>query len=213
MYHHGYGYAPYSPYPSPGSPVPTLGHNNQVYGPQPYQFSATYYQPPTPTSAPYTTSQNPSSKGDVSTSTATDLPPIPVDATKANLNGAAKASTNTDNGSAKVNGTQQNLSLNTGSTFGKGNLPGGRPSGYQDPRFGFDAMWSPVPWYDGPMFPDVQQRQATTNAVSSINSHVTNNNSTRNPNLRPLPHLAVCNIYNLKYLYVLLKLYNLHYGC
>ena len=37
MYHHGYGYAPYGPYPPVGSPVPTVGHDGQLYGPQHYQ--------------------------------------------------------------------------------------------------------------------------------------------------------------------------------
>nr|XP_009398525.1 PREDICTED: YTH domain-containing family protein 2-like [Musa acuminata subsp. malaccensis] len=180
MYHHGYGYAPYGPYPSPGSPVPTLGHNGQLYGPQHYQFPATYYQPPTATSAPDTTSQTPSSKREVSTSTAASLPSIPVDTTKSDSNETVKASTNGNNGSAKLKPSQQNSSLNSNGSLGKGAFPGGHPSsGYQDPRFGFDGMWSPVPWYDSLMFPDGQQRPTTANTVSS----------TRNQNLRPLPQL------------------------
>ncbi|KAJ8512933.1 hypothetical protein OPV22_003367 [Ensete ventricosum] len=180
MYHHGYGYAPYGPYPSPGSPVPTLGHNGQLYGPQHYQFPATYYQPPTATSAPDTTSQIPSSKREVSTSTAASLPSIPVDTTKSDSNETVKASTNGNNGSLKLKPSQQNSSLNSNGSLGKGAFPGGHPSsGYQDPRFGFDGMWSPVPWYDSLMFPDGQQRPTTANTVSS----------TRNQNLRPLPHL------------------------
>ncbi|WOK99454.1 YTH domain-containing family protein 2-like [Canna indica] len=191
IYHHGYGYAPYSPYPSPGSPVPTMGHNSQLYGPQHYQYPATYYQPPTPTSTPFTASQTPSTKADVSTSASADVPPIPVDSTKANSNGTTKASTNGNNGSAKVKPSQQNSSLNSGGSFGKGNLSGGHPSsGYQDTRFGFDGMWSPVPWFDGPVFPDGQQRPTTTNTVSSLTSHIGNGTSTRNQNLRPLPHLS-----------------------
>ncbi|RWW34985.1 hypothetical protein GW17_00000204, partial [Ensete ventricosum] len=182
MYHHGYGYAPYGPYPSPGSPVPTLGHNGQLYGPQHYQFPATYYQPPTATSAPDTTSQIPSSKREVSTSTAASLPSIPVDTTKSDSNETVKASTNGNNGSLKLKPSQQNSSLNSNGSLGKGAFPGGHPSsGYQDPRFGFDGMWSPVPWYDSLMFPDGQQRPTTANTVSS----------TRNQNLRPLPHLMV----------------------
>ncbi|RRT59002.1 hypothetical protein B296_00046174 [Ensete ventricosum] len=140
MYHHGYGYAPYGPYPSPGSPVPTLGHNGQLYGPQHYQFPATYYQPPTATSAPDTTSQIPSSKREVSTSTAANLPSIPVDTTKSDSNETVKASTNGNNGSLKLKPSQQNSSLNSNGSLGKGAFPGGHPSsGYQDPRFGFDG--------------------------------------------------------------------------
>ncbi|WOL19625.1 YTH domain-containing family protein 2-like [Canna indica] len=184
MYHHGYGYAPYGPYPSPGSPVPTLGHNNQLYS-QLYQYPTSYYQTPTPTSATYTTSQAPTSNGDVSTSTSAEIPSIQVDASKSNLNGTAKANANGNNVSSKHKPSQQNSSLNSGGAFGKGALPGGGlPSVYQDPRFSFDGMWSPVPWFDGPTFPDGQQNPATTNTVSG------NNTSTRNQNLRPLPHLV-----------------------
>ncbi|XP_042387483.1 YTH domain-containing protein ECT4-like [Zingiber officinale] len=191
MYHPGYGYSPYSPYPSPGSPVPTMGHNNQLYTPQHYHFPATYYQPQTASGAPYTTSQNPSSKGDVSTSTATELPPIPVDTTKANSNEAVKASTNSNNGTTKAKPNQQNTPSNTGVSFGKGTLPGLNPSfGYQDPRFGYDGMWSPISWYDGSMFPDGQQRPTSTNNGSSMTSHIANTTSTRNQNLHPLPHLS-----------------------
>ncbi|RWW46266.1 hypothetical protein BHE74_00047844 [Ensete ventricosum] len=165
MYHHGYGYAPFSQYPSPGSTVPTLAHNSQLYGPQHYQYTATYYQPPIPTGAPYKPNQTSSSEREVSTSAAADLPPIPVDTTKSNSNGTAKGSTNGNNESAKTNPGQQNLLLNPGVSFGKGALSGGLPpSGYQDPRFGFDGAWSSVPWFDGTLYPDGQQRPATGNA-------------------------------------------------
>ncbi|XP_042430000.1 YTH domain-containing protein ECT4-like isoform X2 [Zingiber officinale] len=191
MYHHGYGYAPYSPYPSPGSPAPTMGHNNQLYTPQHYQFPATYYQPLTPTSAPYTPSQNPNLKGDVSTATAIDLPPIPVDTTKANSNGTAKASANTNNGITKAKPNQQYAPSNGMGSFGKGTLPGANPSsGYQDPRFGYDGMWSPISWYDSSMFPDGPQRPTSTNNGSSMISHIGNTTSTRNQNLHHLPHLT-----------------------
>lgn len=195
MYHHGYGYAPYSQYPSPGSTVPTLAHNSQLYGPQHYQYPATYYQPPIPTGAPYKTNQTPSSEGEVSTSASVDLPPIPVDTTKSNSNGTAKGSTNGNDESEKTKPGQQNSSLNPGISFGKGALSGGLPSsGYQDPRFGFDGVWSSVPWFDGTTYPDGQQRPATGNAVSSMTSHNRNTMPTRNQNFRPLPHLMVCSL-------------------
>ena len=33
MYHHGYGYAPYGPYPPINSPIPIVGRDGQLYGP------------------------------------------------------------------------------------------------------------------------------------------------------------------------------------
>ncbi|KAJ0673055.1 hypothetical protein HanOQP8_Chr13g0503971 [Helianthus annuus] len=41
----GYGYAPYGPYSPAGSPVPTTGHDGQLYGAQQYQYQ---YQYPSP---------------------------------------------------------------------------------------------------------------------------------------------------------------------
>ncbi|CAL9077682.1 unnamed protein product [Musa acuminata var. zebrina] len=179
MYHHGYGYAPYHPW---------LGHNSQLYGPQHYQFPATYYQPPTPTPTcvSYTTSQTPSSKGEVSTSAAADLPSIPFD-TKADSNVMAQTITNGNDVSATLKPNQQNSLLNQSGSFGKGGLLGGLPSGYQDPRFGFDGMWSPIPWFDGPIFSDGQHKPATTNNISSMTTQIGNTMSTRNQNTRLQP--------------------------
>ncbi|XP_077239878.1 YTH domain-containing protein ECT4-like isoform X2 [Tasmannia lanceolata] len=39
MDHNGCGYTPYGAYPSAASPVPTLGHDSQFYGPQHYQYT------------------------------------------------------------------------------------------------------------------------------------------------------------------------------
>ncbi|THU74627.1 hypothetical protein C4D60_Mb04t35400 [Musa balbisiana] len=179
MYHHGYGYAPYGPW---------LGHNSQLYGPQHYQFPATYYQPPRPTCVSYTTSQTPSSKGEVSTSAAADLPSIPVDMPKADSNVMAQTITKGNDASATLKPNRQNSLLNQGGSFGQGGLLGGLPSGYQDPRFGFDGMWSPVPWFDGPIFSDGQHKPATTNNISSMTTQIGNTMSTRNQNIRLHPH-------------------------
>ncbi|XP_064963909.1 YTH domain-containing protein ECT4 isoform X1 [Musa acuminata AAA Group] len=183
VYHHGYGYASYGPYPSPGSPIPTLGQNGQLYGSQNYHFPATYYQPPTPTSAPYTTAQTSGSIGEVSTSAAADIPPSPADTAKAISDGTTKASSNSNNGSAKTKPFSPCCS------FDKGALPGGHPpAGFQDPRFGVDGMWSPVPFSDGSIFPDGQKRPPLSTASPTI-SHTGSTTSTINQNLRPLPHL------------------------
>ncbi|KAG6500605.1 hypothetical protein ZIOFF_040453 [Zingiber officinale] len=64
-------------------------------------------------------------------------------------------------------------------------------NGYQDLRYGFDGMWSPISWYDGSVFVDGQQRHTSTNNASSMSPHVANTTSIRNQNLRPLPHLMV----------------------
>ncbi|XP_020105141.1 uncharacterized protein LOC109721772 [Ananas comosus] len=174
--YHGYGYAPYSPYPSAGSPVPTI--DGQLYGPQHYQYPP-IFQPQTPTTASHVPSQTTTTQNEVSTSVAVDQPAVPVNTTKANSNGIPSGNVN---GNCK--GSHQNPSLTHG---GRGVLPGGLPSaGYQDSRFGFDAMRAALPYYDGPVYSTGQHRPNTANSVPSAVSH---NANTRNHNQRPVPHL------------------------
>ena len=51
IYHHGFGY-PYRTYPPPDSPILTMGHDGQLYGPQHYQYPTPYYQPQAPNGGP-----------------------------------------------------------------------------------------------------------------------------------------------------------------
>ncbi|KAA8519137.1 hypothetical protein F0562_013390 [Nyssa sinensis] len=142
MYHHGFGYAPYSPYSPTGTPVPTVGHDGQLYGAQHYQYPTTYFQPMTPTSGPYNPSLAAPTKGDLSISAAADQTPLPVDTANGNSNGI---------------------------TNERGALPGGIPtSGYQDPRFGFDSLRSPIVWMDGSIYSEGQPRPLTSTALTSV---------------------------------------------
>ncbi|XP_010257809.1 PREDICTED: YTH domain-containing family protein 1-like [Nelumbo nucifera] len=191
IYHHGYGYAPYGAYPPAGSPVPTMGHDGQLYGPQHYQYPSPYYQPPTPPpGGPYPSSQT-SSQGELSTSVAADQAPLTVETTKEKANGVTNGNSNANNGSAPLKPTNQNSTLNLNNTYCRGVLSGGIPtSGYQDLRFGYDGMRSPVPWIDSPVFSDGQPKPATSSSFSSTVSHANNVHSGRNQNIRPLPHLV-----------------------
>ncbi|XP_010257810.1 PREDICTED: YTH domain-containing family protein 2-like [Nelumbo nucifera] len=159
MYHHGYGYAPYGAYSPAGSPVPTMGHDGQLYGPQHYQYPSPYYQPPTPPPVgPYPSNQM-SSQVEVSTSVAAEQAPLTVETTKGNANGVANGNSNANNGSAPLKPTNHNSTLNSNNTYCRGVLSGGIPtSGYQDLRFGYDGMRSPVPWIDSPVFSDGQPK-------------------------------------------------------
>lgn len=61
-----------------------MGNDGQLYGPQHYQYPP-YFQPLTPTSAPFTpTSVLP--QGEISTSVAADQKPLPVEAANGNSN-------------------------------------------------------------------------------------------------------------------------------
>ncbi|XP_020215313.1 YTH domain-containing protein ECT4 isoform X2 [Cajanus cajan] len=156
VYHHGYGYAPYGPYSPAGSPVPTMGNDGQLYGPQHYQYPP-YFQPLTPTSAPFTPTPAVLPQGEVSTSVAADQKPLPVEAANGNSNGVA----------------------NGGNAKGRGPT-----SGYQDPRFGFDGVRSPIPWLDAPLFSDGQPRPVSSTSITSSISGG-NNTASRNQTFRP----------------------------
>jgi len=159
MYHNGYGYATYGPYSPAASPVPTLGQDGQLYGAQHYQYPTPYFQSMTPTNAQYPT-PDATMKGVIAVTKATDQAALSVDSTNAKSNGIANS------GGAKGNvarPTYQNSSFNANGSYGRG--------AYQDPRFGFDGLLSPIPWLDNPMA-----------------SSVTNGNSipsSRNQNFRP----------------------------
>ncbi|KAI3461911.1 hypothetical protein Pfo_018574 [Paulownia fortunei] len=186
MYHHGYGYAPYGPYSPAASPVPTVGHDGQLYGAQHYQYPAPYFQSLTTTSGPYPTPAAPA-KGEIATSAAADPAPLSVDSTNSKSNGIANSGgAKGNNGTAPVRTTYQNSSFNVNGSYGRGALPGGIPaSGYQDPRFGFDGIQSPIPWLEGPYYSDGQPRPVTS---SSMTSSIANGNgvpSSRNQNFRP----------------------------
>ncbi|XP_027348504.1 YTH domain-containing protein ECT4-like [Abrus precatorius] len=157
LYHHGYGYAPYGPYSPAGSPVPTMGNDGQLYGPQHYQYPP-YFQPLTPTSGPFTPTPAVLPQGEVSTSVAPDQKPLSVEAGNGNSNGV------TNGGNAKGRGPT---------------------SGYQDPRFGFDGVRSPIPWLDAPLFSDGQPRPVTSTTISSSISGGNNLTASRNQTFRP----------------------------
>ncbi|KAJ8529040.1 hypothetical protein K7X08_035875 [Anisodus acutangulus] len=176
MYHHGYGYAAYSPYSPATSPVPTLGHDGQLYG---AHYHYPYFQPLPPTSTPYTTTVAPP-KGEIATSAAADQAPLSVDSANGITNGVK------GNGPTSVRPAFQNSSLNTNGSFGRGGaFPGGVTSGYQDPRFGFDGVRSPIPWLDGSMFNDGQARPVAGNSITSSYSNGGAVPSSKNQNVHP----------------------------
>ncbi|KAL5834120.1 hypothetical protein ACOSQ3_017794 [Xanthoceras sorbifolium] len=189
VYHHGYGYAPYAPYSPATSPVPTMGNDGQLYGPQHYQYPQ-YFQPLNPTSGSYSLSPVAPPPGDIATSAAADQKPLSVDTTNGKSNGVANAGgMKGTNGAAPFKPAYQNSSFNTNNTYGRGALPGRIPaSGYQDPRFNFDGMRSAVPWLDGPMISDAQHRPVTSTTFNSSISNGNNVASSRNQNYRPNSH-------------------------
>ncbi|XP_070047991.1 YTH domain-containing protein ECT2-like [Nicotiana tomentosiformis] len=183
MYQHGYGYAPYSPYSPATSPVPTVGHDGQLYGAQHYHYP--YFQPLPPTSTPYTTPVAPP-KGEIATSAAADQAPLSVDSANGNSNGVANGGVKGNTAPTPVRPAFQNSSLNANGSFGRGGaLPGGVASGYQDPRFGFDGVMSPIPWLDGSMFTDGLARPVASNPITPSFSNGGAVPSSKNQNVHP----------------------------
>nr|GMD23152.1 putative high-glucose-regulated protein [Ipomoea batatas] len=167
VYQHGYGYTPYGPYSPATSPVPTVGHDGQLYSAQHYQYPTPYFQPLT--SGPYPTPAAPA-KGEIPISAAAaDQATLTVDSANANSNGNANAGGIKGNiGSAPLRPAYQNSSFNMNGSYGRGTMPGGVASGYQDPRFAFDGLQSPLPWLDT-TFSDGHSRAVNSNSFTPSN--------------------------------------------
>ncbi|PKU68926.1 YTH domain-containing protein ECT4 isoform X1 [Dendrobium catenatum] len=189
MYHHGYGYAPYSAYHSSGSPVPSMGHDGHIYGAQHYQYPSPYFQPQTDMNGTYSSNIS-ATQADVNATAVADKPTAIVESVKSN-------STEVNNGNANgfkdfvpLKQRQQNSQLTSNGTYGSGVLVGGHPpSGYQDPRFSYDGIRSPNSWFDGPAFSDPYARSTTPNASFLAAPHNSNLESSRNHNARSVPQL------------------------
>ncbi|KAK4482919.1 hypothetical protein RD792_010092 [Penstemon davidsonii] len=184
MYHHGYGYAPYAPYSPATSPVPTLGHDGQMYGAQHYHYPSPFYQ--TPTNGSYPTPAAPT-KGDMATSAAADKVPLSADSTNSKPSSIANGmGAKGNNGTAPARSAYQNSSFNVNGSYGRGALPTGFPaSGYQDPRFGFDGFQSAIPWLESPYFSDGHPRAVNGSSLTSSFANGNGVPSSRNQNYRP----------------------------
>lgn len=147
MYHNGYGYA-YGPYSPATTPVPTLGNDSQLYGPQHYQYSP-YFQPLTPTSAPFTPGQA-AFQSELSAASPVDQKPLPAETARGNSSGNGNgAGVIEDNGPTPYKPSYPNSSSNLWGA-----------SSYQDPGFGFE----------------VQYKNAGTNSISKANNIASSRN-------------------------------------
>ncbi|KAF7067662.1 hypothetical protein CFC21_073521 [Triticum aestivum] len=183
--YHGYGYAPYGPYPS-GSPVPTVGHDGQSYGTQQYQYPGQYYQQPAPTNAMHgINSANPQS----------ELPSAAAHQTRATVV-SAKVTTGTATGIANAASslprkqTHHHVSVTNSGSYGRGPSQGG-PSAS---NFGHTGHRSPAQWYDGPVYSNGHQR-----SIASSTSYGSNSSSAKNQSHRPTTNLMWGVVDTVKY--------------
>ncbi|XP_042457873.1 YTH domain-containing protein ECT4-like isoform X1 [Zingiber officinale] len=153
----GYGYAPYSAYPSNGTAVPAMGNVGKVYDQQQYQYPLPFFQTHQPTSSTH--------QGNLSSSVVSDQPSIPVD-TQKNSNGIPKS--NTSNGPGTTRSSHQNL---LHASQGNG--------GYQNFRYSSNGIWSTKVWYDSPYL-NGQHRPAKFRSSSSGTGHNASYSSVRN---------------------------------
>ncbi|KAL7596167.1 hypothetical protein Lser_V15G29372 [Lactuca serriola] len=162
----GYGYTPYGPYSPAGSPVPTTTHDGQIYGAQHYQYPTPYFQP---------MANTPSVPLKVENSRST-----PVDTTTGNPNSIIKGTTN----SAPVRPpVYQNSGFNRGAH-----------NSFQDPRYGFDGVHSPIPWLDTPLRNNnITPPLLNTNGFSSKNQNVRPHSHLMSP--RPMSGINAANAY------------------
>ncbi|KAJ0730259.1 putative YTH domain-containing protein [Helianthus annuus] len=165
--YHGYGYAPYGPYSPAGSPLPTVGHDGQLYGAQPFQYPNPYFPPMTPTSGPYASAVIPP-KGVNAPSATADQTPLTVDTTNG-VKGTAV--------SAPVKPAAYQNSIFNGS------YKKGAQNGFQDPRYGFDGVHSPIPWLDAPLLSDGQARNNSNIAPVTNGNGIASRNQNYNPHI------------------------------
>ncbi|KAK9072532.1 hypothetical protein SSX86_008966 [Deinandra increscens subsp. villosa] len=174
----GYGYAPYGAY-SPGSPVPTPGHDGQLYGAQHYQYPSPYFQPMTQVTVP--------PKGGISRPVANGQQPFAVDtAANGNPNSIVKG----NNGSVLVRpAAYQNPVANPNGSYNRGTQ-----NGFQGTK-----VHSPVSWLDSPVYSNGQPRyNANPVPLSNVNGFASKNQSIRPPHLgnsRPVPGINTSSAY------------------
>ncbi|KAL9251908.1 YTH domain-containing protein [Drosera capensis] len=176
VYHHGYGYVPYvAPM---NSSVPAVGHENQFYGHFPFQYQSPFLPVSTSgvTHTPAGTRQGEWSHGAASV--------IPYTSETANNNASFTPNYGVKgtNGSAPYYPSYQNPSFTANNSYGHGGLPS---SSYQDARFGYDRMMSPVSWLGDPVFSDGQPMPVISNSFSSSVPQGLYGPAYRRQNLRP----------------------------
>uniref|UniRef100_A0A2P2KNV1 YTH domain-containing family protein n=1 Tax=Rhizophora mucronata TaxID=61149 RepID=A0A2P2KNV1_RHIMU len=146
-YRQGYDHTPFGSYPSPYSPVPTVGHDAHLYGTESYQYPSPFYQPPSSTSTLYPANQASPSQVNVPTLATVEKVPLSVGTATGNTNYVVNSgSMNKNNGLKPFRPENQNSS-NLNGSYRRGSLsPVLTSSGYQDPSFGYDGYQSSIPW-------------------------------------------------------------------
>ncbi|XVF06223.1 hypothetical protein REPUB_Repub06bG0029000 [Reevesia pubescens] len=186
MYQQTYGYMPYGAYSMPGSPLPAMGHDGQLHALQEYYYPNPYYQPP------MQTSQSNASQVEVSTFGVAEQASLSIETNKGNSNTLASDGGLGGN-SGSLKSSFKSSSLNPNAFYKGGGLPTGNLSqGYQDPRFNYDGIQSPIPWLDMSMSCNGQSEHTANSGFSYTN----NLSSGRNQSLHSFPH--VMNLHNAR---------------
>lgn len=183
----GYGFAPYGPYSPAASPVPG---NEQLYGTQHYHYPSPYFQS-LPTSVPNAPGLSAPPQKEVSTSAPADEKPLPVETLNVDSNGPKNGGMKGSARTGTLKSTHQNSGYNTNGSFGLASLPGSLASGYQDVRFGYNGLDSPMPWSDGPTFADGQPGRVANTGIANSISNAKNVPSSTYQSYRPNSQIMV----------------------
>ncbi|XP_050235819.1 YTH domain-containing protein ECT3-like isoform X2 [Mercurialis annua] len=153
VYQQSYGYVPVGTYPSPNSTMPAMGNDSQLYGTQEYLYPS-FYQAPNSNGTFDSTKSVGASQTEVPTSGTADKAALSVGTAAGNSkNTVNNGSVNRTNGSKPFKPSNHNPSSNFSSSYKRSSVPAGYPtSGYHDPRYGYDAYHSPMPWLDASMY-------------------------------------------------------------
>ncbi|XP_019461658.1 PREDICTED: uncharacterized protein LOC109360893 isoform X3 [Lupinus angustifolius] len=175
VYHHGYGYAPYAPYSPAGSPVPTIGNDGQLYGPQHYQYPQ-YFQPLTPTSGgSFAPTATVPPLGEITSSVAADQKPLPVETANGNSNGVTNSGNTKDGQQRPVSSTTITSSVAGGNNSTASRNQNFRPNsqfmGLQHPR-PIPAMGA-TPGFINRMYPNKLYGQYGNTVRSGIGGYGT----------------------------------------
>lgn len=171
----GYGYAAY-PYSPATSPAPQVGGDGQLYGAQQYQYPTFF-----PT-VPFATT--PATQGDLSANKAGGgVKTLPAESK--NVGSAAGVGAKGSNGPAPGKPNSQQTAINNASSnfYGNGGPGSGFATGYQDPRYSYDAYYGNLSSYDASKYSD-GQRAVTGGGVTSSYSKGASVPSSRNQNYR-----------------------------
>lgn len=160
LYHPaGYGYGPhlYGPY-TPGTPIPAMRSDGQLYGAQGYSYTGHMYQQSMPPNAPFIPSSAPVG--------------IDTPTTSAGESSTDRAAGTVNSGNNGPLGARSSHTMHSSGPYGRGILPVSVPtSDSQDVRVSHEGRRTGAPWLDSSK-EEVKQRHGLSQPASASGQSV-----------------------------------------